>query len=112
MTGASSHWRLQRLTAIALVPLGLWFLFSILSLPDASHATVWRFLSQPLAALLTALFAGTALWHSMQGLQVIVEDYVGGRLQRPTLAVLRFLHAVLALAAAWAIATIATAGGA
>ena len=112
MSSASRHWQLQRLTAIALVPLGLWFLASLLGLPDATHATVLRYFSQPLAALLTALFAGAALWHSMQGLQVIVEDYVGGRWHRPTLTALRIVHAALALAAAWAIATLATGGGA
>lgn len=109
---ATRHWRNQRLTSIALVPLGLWFAIVLLALPDFTHATVMRWLAHPLQAGLMALLAAAALWHSMQGLQVVVEDYVGGRSRVVTLVLLRLLHLVAALAAAWAIATIALAGGA
>lgn len=109
---ATRHWRNQRFSALALVPLGLWFLWSLLSLPDHRHATVMAWLGQPLQAGLALLFAWSALWHSMQGLQVVTEDYVNRRLQSPLLVTLRLLHGAGAVAAAWAVWIIATGGAA
>ncbi len=107
---ATRHWRNQRFSALALVPLSLWFLWSLLSLPDRGHATVTAWLGQPLQAGLAWLFAWSALWHSMQGLQVVIEDYVEGALQTPLLVTLRLLHAAGAIAAAAAVWIIATGG--
>jgi succinate dehydrogenase / fumarate reductase membrane anchor subunit len=72
----SKHWWAQRVTAIALVPLTLWFIWSILHLTGASQADVADWLSSPIRlALLLALIAAT--FHHLQlGLQVVVEDYV------------------------------------
>ena len=100
---ATRHWRNQRLTAIALVPLGLWFLLTLLSLPDLGHATVSSWISRPGQAVLLLLFAWCALWHSAQGVQVVVEDYVGGRLHKPTARLLKVAHVLAALAVAYAI---------
>jgi succinate dehydrogenase / fumarate reductase membrane anchor subunit len=104
---ATSHWRNQRLTAIGLVPLGLWFLLKLLSLPDLGHATVRAWISQPVQAVLLLLFALIALWHSAQGVQAVVDDYVGGRLHAPTTRLLQIAHWAAALAVAvslWVIA--------
>ncbi len=73
---ASRHWRNQRMTSIALLPLGLWFLFSLLGQPALDHAIVAGWFAKPLQALLGALFGAALLWHSMQGVQVVLEDYV------------------------------------
>ena len=72
----SKHWWAQRLTSIALVPLTLWFIWSILHLTAASHADVSDWLASPVRlALLLALIAAT--FHHLQlGLQVVIEDYV------------------------------------
>jgi len=72
----SKHWWAQRLTAIALVPLTLWFIWSMLRLTDASQADVADWLASPVRlALLLALIAAT--FHHLQlGLQVVIEDYV------------------------------------
>src|SRR5271168_2302678 len=72
----SKHWWVQRLTAAALLPLTLWFIWSILHLTDASQADIAAWLASPLRlALLLALIAAT--FHHLQlGLQVVVEDYV------------------------------------
>ena len=75
---ASRHWRNQRLTSVALLPLGLWFLFSLLRQPSLDHAVVAGWFAMPLQALLAALFGAALLWHSAQGLQVVLEDYVRG----------------------------------
>lgn len=71
------HWWIQRLTALALIPLSLWFLVALLSVarsPDPFTLVDW--LASPLntvflAAMLVALF-----WHSRLGVQVVIEDYV------------------------------------
>jgi succinate dehydrogenase / fumarate reductase membrane anchor subunit len=72
----SHHWWAQRLTAIALVPLTLWFIFAVIHLSGASHQAVIEWLSAPLTmGLMLALIVAT--FHHMQlGLQVVIEDYV------------------------------------
>ena len=72
----STHWWAQRLTAAALVPLTLWFIWSMLRLTGASQADVQDWLSSPLRlALLLSLIVAT--FHHLQlGLQVVIEDYV------------------------------------
>jgi succinate dehydrogenase / fumarate reductase membrane anchor subunit len=109
---ASRHWRNQRLTAIALIPLSLWFLVALLRQPALGHAIVAGWFAKPLQALLAALFGAALLWHSMQGVQVVIEDYVGGRLRGATLAIARILHAGAAVALAFAILRLAQGAGA
>src|SRR5208282_116153 len=72
----SKHWWAQRLTSMALVPLTLWFIWSIIHLTGASQADVADWLSSPVRlALMLALIAAT--FHHLQlGLQVVIEDYV------------------------------------
>jgi succinate dehydrogenase / fumarate reductase, membrane anchor subunit len=72
----SKHWWGQRLTAIALVPLTLWFIWSILRLTDASQSDIADWLSSPvrLALMLALIFA--TFHHLQLGLQVVIEDYV------------------------------------
>lgn len=71
-----SHWWWQRVTAIALIPLSLWFVFSMVNLAGASYDQVQAWLSSPINATITLLFTLTALFHGQTGLQVIIEDYV------------------------------------
>ena len=74
----TQHWWLQRLTAIALVPLAVWFVASIISLVGADRAAVAGWLANPLAGLLMLAFLGTGFYHLKLGLQVVIEDYVHG----------------------------------
>jgi succinate dehydrogenase / fumarate reductase membrane anchor subunit len=110
--GASRHWRNQRATSIALLPLGLWFLLSLLGQPALDHAAVSEWFARPLQALLGALLGAALLWHSVQGVQVVLEDYVGGTLRTFCIAVARLLHAAAALALAAALARLALGGAA
>jgi succinate dehydrogenase / fumarate reductase, membrane anchor subunit len=109
---ASRHWRNQRMTSIALLPLGLWFLFALLQQPSLGHAAVGAWFATPLQALLGALFGATLLWHSMQGLQVVIEDYVGGTLRSFWLGLSRLLHLAAGLVLAAALAWLAIGGAA
>ncbi|MBI07410.1 MAG: succinate dehydrogenase, hydrophobic membrane anchor protein [Rhodospirillaceae bacterium] len=72
------HWWWQRLTAILLVPLTLWFVASIwwIVVSGASHHMFQDWLSGPVAAILMLLFVGALFYHLKLGLQVVIEDYV------------------------------------
>jgi succinate dehydrogenase / fumarate reductase membrane anchor subunit len=93
-----SHWYLQRLTAVLLIPLGLWFLFSLASLDDYSQSAVRAWLGSGLNAYWLGLFAIIALLHAKLGIEVVVEDYVHHRFWEVLLKVLLTLALVLATA--------------
>lgn len=102
------HWWAQRLTAIALLPLLLWFAVAIVSLATADHATATAWLRAPVnAVLMLALIA--ALFHHMQlGLQVVIEDYVQGHARKfAALIAVRYGTVLLAIAAAFAVLKVA-----
>ena len=95
------------MSAIALLLLGPWFIYRLLMLPALDYATVTAWIAEPLQAILLLLFAWSALWHSALGVQVVVDDYVGGHLHAPTARILQVAHWVAAVAVAWSIWTIA-----
>ena len=100
----TSHWWTQRLTAVALVPLGLWFMVSLVSLAGADHAALGEWIRDPLNTSLATLLVIAAAYHSELGLQVIVEDYVHAHAVRvPVLIVMKFAHVLLAVAGVFAI---------
>lgn len=94
----ASHWWLQRLTAIALVPLCLWFAFALAMLSNASYSTVVAWLQSPIVVVFLILFIVATFYHAQLGLQVIIEDYVGGWLKVVSLIFVNFLCIVLAIA--------------
>lgn len=72
-----THWWLQRVTAVALIPLSLWFMASLIMLvqsPDVIHVAEW--MASPLNALLMVLFLVAIFIHAKLGLQMVIEDYV------------------------------------
>jgi len=106
------HWWLQRLTSIALVPLTIWFVVSLLSLPSFEHVTLVTWIAQSWTALLLILFILVATWHSQLGVRVVVEDYVHGGTKTLTLVVITFIHAVVAAAGIFAVLKVAFGGAA
>ncbi len=72
----TEHFIRQRATAVALVPLSIWFACSALSLIGAERTDAAAFLAEPLNAILMALFVIAAMMHMTIGLQVVIEDYV------------------------------------
>ncbi len=74
--GGSHPWWLQRVSAVALAPLGVWLLVSLVTLPDLGYGTVRGWLGAPLNGLLTALTVLAAAYHSSLGVTVVIEDYV------------------------------------
>lgn len=101
------HWWVQRVTAIALIPLSIWFLFLMGTLVHASYPMVLATLGQPVNAFLLILFSLCLFWHGALGLQVIIEDYVHIRWLEITLQIaLRFGAVVAVLACALSILAI------
>lgn len=71
-----SHWWAQRVTAIALVPLSIWFVIAAVGLIGADHAAFSAWLANFGNALLMALLVVALFYHAMLGMQVVLEDYV------------------------------------
>jgi succinate dehydrogenase / fumarate reductase membrane anchor subunit len=94
------HWWAQRLTAVALVPLLLWFIASLVQMAGADHAHVVAWIARlPVAVLLSLLFVA-GLYHLALGLQVVIEDYIHGE---PC----RIVSLVLVKFGCWALAAVA-----
>ncbi len=100
----TSHWWGQRVTAVALLLLGLWFAFVLATISGFSHAEVIDFAGRPVNGVLLLLLTASLAYHSYLGLQVIIEDYVhSAGLKVTALIASRFAHIFLAVAAVFAI---------
>jgi len=102
------HWWSQRLTAAALVVLGLWFVATVLCLLHADYATARATVAKPWNAVMLMAFSITVFWHAVLGLQVVIEDYVHTRWKEVVLMVLiKFLAVLGALASVLAVLRVA-----
>jgi len=101
---ASRHWLWQRATAVALVPLTLWFVFNILSAIGDSHAAVVAWAAQPGVAAALIAYLAAMFYHAQLGLQVVVEDYVATEVLRAK--IVRALRLINTVAGAVAIAAV------
>ena len=96
----SHHWWLQRVSAIALVPLSLWFVFSVINHVDDDYSAVTAWISQPSVALMLILYFGFMFFHAQLGIQVVIEDYVHSEpLKLISLLVVKAIAIVAGLAA-------------
>ena len=82
------HWWLQRITAVALVPLSLWFVIAIIRLVGADIDTVGDWVGRPLPAILLVLLLIATFYHVALGLQVVIEDYVHAELTKLGLVII------------------------
>jgi len=109
----TDHWWLQRVTAIALVILGAWFLISLAGIESYSAPGMHAWVASPLNATMLLLTSFTLAWHSMIGVQVVIEDYVHGSAMKVASIILnKFVHVFLGLAAVLAILKIVLGGAA
>ena len=107
------HWWMQRLTSVALVPLTLWFVVSLVTLPGFDHATISAWMSQGLTAPLLVLLVLTMTWHSRLGVQVVIEDYVHtAGVRTVSLVLVGFAHVFMAAAGVFAILKVTLGRGA
>jgi succinate dehydrogenase / fumarate reductase membrane anchor subunit len=105
------HWWMQRLTAVALVPLVLWFVASLLVLMHSDYLTAHAMLAQPWNAVLMLAFIVAVFWHGQLGLQVVIEDYVHTPWRAfALLTLVKLLAVLLALACALAVLRVALGG--
>ena len=95
----TGHYIKQRVTAIALLFLVPWFLYSIIQACAAGYAGAIDWVSQPVNAILLILTVSAALYHMRLGLQVVIEDYISRSGTRQALLILN-TFAVTALFAA------------
>ena len=111
---ARQHWVSQRITSIAIVILGLWFVYQLLFvLTSFDHPEVFAWASDPLNAIILLLLSLYAIYHAELGVQTVIEDYVATkRLRTYTLYLLRFLRVMVVVISFVSIGCIIKGGGA
>ncbi|WP_188054037.1 MULTISPECIES: succinate dehydrogenase, hydrophobic membrane anchor protein [unclassified Sphingosinithalassobacter] len=108
----TGHWWHQRLTAGSNLLLMLWFLASILMLPDYSWITLSAWLAQPFAAVPMILLIVSTFYHFRLGLQVVIEDYQHDATRIVLMVALNFFVIAAAALAIFSILKIAFTAGA
>jgi succinate dehydrogenase / fumarate reductase membrane anchor subunit len=108
--GGVGHWWMQRVTALALIPLTLWFAASLIARARDDYGAFILWLRSPFTTVSMVLLLIALFYHMALGLQVVVEDYVhNDRIKMPTVVVIHL--GCFALAAAGIIATLRIAFG-
>lgn len=74
----TDHFWVQRLTAVANIPLAIFLIASVVALVGADYETVNAYLSMPIVSIMFLLLIGSGIYHMRLGMQVIIEDYVDG----------------------------------
>lgn len=98
------HWIAQRLTAIALIPLSLWFVFSLVCMTDMNYQEAIDWIRSPMVAILLLFFIIALFHHAQLGVQVVIEDYIECKVMKITgLVVLKLISFFAGLAAATAV---------
>ena len=86
--GGTGHFIGQRVSALALIVLGAWFVIAVaLSMRSPSYVAAIDFLTSPLNAVGVVLLIGVATYHMQLGMQVVIEDYI----QRPATRIVLLL---------------------
>ena len=107
----TGHFWTQRVTAIVLAPLAIWFVWTLVTLVGADLETARGIIARPWNTIIFAVFLVAMFWHAKLGLQIVIEDYVHKRSLEITAHFLNnFLCGLGAIASLYAIARIAFAG--
>jgi succinate dehydrogenase / fumarate reductase membrane anchor subunit len=104
------HWWMQRVSAVALIPLTLWLTASLIARARGDYGSFIIWLRTPFTSVLMVLLLIALFYHMALGLQVVVEDYVHtDRIKIPTVVVIHLTS--FALAAAGIVTTLRIAFG-
>ena len=107
--GATMHWWAQRVSAVALIPLTLWFALSLLGLESFAHEVVVAWTAETFNGVMLILLLIATLYHSLLGVQVILEDYVQDvRIRAASMTFSKLVHLALGLAGIAAIISISS----
>lgn len=102
------EWWLQRLTSVALIVLGAWFVVCLVALPARDYSAVAAWMRAGWTAPLLVLFVIASAWHSQLGVRVVIEDYVHGLgAKTVALALAAFAHVLIAAVAVYAVLRVA-----
>ena len=102
------HFWAQRISALALVPLCVWFVVSLVAMTGLDHAAALAWARQPLVALLLVAFVIAVFYHAQLGMQVVLEDYLHNEwLKVASIVALRLVTFLLGAAALLAVLRIA-----
>ncbi len=105
------HWWMQRVTAVALIPLVLIFAGYVIALVGGSHADVVAAIGSPVGSLISLLLIVAVFYHFMLGIQVVIEDYVHAEGPKLILIMLsKFFCIVVGLASALSVLKLAFGG--
>ena len=100
----TEHFIAQRISAVAVILLGLWFAWQMFSIQSFAYLDVMRFIASPMNSVLLSLLILTSAYHSYLGVQVVIEDYVHAHgLKLLSLIGSRFAHVLVAVASVYAI---------
>jgi succinate dehydrogenase / fumarate reductase, membrane anchor subunit len=94
----AEHWWMARVSAVALIPLTLWFVASIIAHTGSDYVTFIVWLRMPLVSILMVLLLIALFYHTALGLQVVIEDYVHSEAKFGALIAVRLGCVALAVA--------------
>ena len=97
--GGSAHWRHQRMTAVALIPLVLVFVGLLPVLAVSTHEGITELMGTVVVPLFLIVFLVAAIWHMKLGLEAVIDDYAGNGLAGTILRVAVAASCVVLLAA-------------
>jgi len=98
------HFMSQRISAVGLALLGLWFAWQMFSIESLAYLEFVRFVAEPMNTVLLSLLGLTLAYHSFLGVQVVIEDYVHGHgLKLASLIASRFAHILVGVVILYAV---------
>ena len=105
------HWWMQRVTALALIPLAIWFAVAMIKMTGASHGDAIAWVQSPFNAIMLLLLIIATFHHMQLGLQVVIEDYVHSEGAKISLMLAQKLASfALAVSASFAVLKVAFGG--
>lgn len=103
----TGHWWAERVSAVALIPLTLWFVASIIAHTNSDYANLVAWLKSPFVNIPMILLLGVSFYHTALGLQVVIEDYVHSGMKYVAVIAVRLVCLALGSAGIMAVLSIA-----